>query len=157
MYYEIEMELKWNVRGVTWSSSLVHWIRVLMAESSECGFESWLRPWCLCPWTRHFTIVASLHPGYLWGHSWLLRLLSPICAETAAIVVSCFKHGVPWPSGLVHWICVLMTASSECGSEPRPRPWCLCRHWAIIYHNCFSPPRSKWVPVIAELVAVFFD
>ena len=22
-------------------------------------------------------------------------------------------------------------------------------------HNCFSPPRSKWVPVRAELVVVF--
>ena len=21
-----------------------------------------------------------------------------------------------------------------------------------LYHNCFSPPRSKWVPVGAELV-----
>ena len=34
--------------------------------------------------------------------------------------------GVPWPSGLVHWICVLITESSECGFEPRPRPWCSC-------------------------------
>ena len=24
-----------------------------------------------------------------------------------------------------------------------------------VYHNCFSPPRSKWVPVRAELVVVF--
>ena len=24
-----------------------------------------------------------------------------------------------------------------------------------LYHNCFSPPRSKWVPVRAELVVVF--
>ena len=36
-------------------------------------------PWCLCPWARHFTIIASLHPGengYLWGQSWLLCLIS---------------------------------------------------------------------------------
>ena len=25
----------------------------------------------------------------------------------------------------------------------------------ILYHNCFSPPKSKWVPVRAELVVVF--
>ena len=24
-----------------------------------------------------------------------------------------------------------------------------------LYHNCFSPPRRKWVPVRAELVIVF--
>ena len=40
----------------------------------------------------------------------------------------------------VHWICVLMAESSECGFKPR------------LYHNCFSPPRSKWLPVRAELV-----
>ena len=65
--------------GVSWPSGLVHQICVLMAESSECEFESWLRPWCLCPWARHFTIIASLHPGengYLWGQSWLLCLIS---------------------------------------------------------------------------------
>ena len=67
--------------GVARSSGLVHRICVLMAESSECGFESWLQPWCLCPWARHITIIASLHPGvngYLWGQSWLLCLISPM-------------------------------------------------------------------------------
>ena len=71
-----------------WSSGLVHWICVLMAESSERGFESWPQPWCLCPSASHFTIIASLHPGvngYLWGQSWLLCLINPICAEMAAI------------------------------------------------------------------------
>ena len=24
-----------------------------------------------------------------------------------------------------------------------------------LYHSCFSPPRSKWVPVRAELAVVF--
>ena len=65
-----------------WSGS-AHRICVLMAESSECGFESWLWPWWLCPWSRHFTIIASLHPGvngYLRGQSWLLCLISPIYA-----------------------------------------------------------------------------
>ena len=67
--------------GVSWPRGLVHRICVLMAESSECEFESWLRPWCLCPWARHFTIIASLHQGengYLWGQSWLLCLISPV-------------------------------------------------------------------------------
>ena len=36
------------------------------------------------------------------------------------------QHGVTWLNGLVHWICVLMAESSECGFEPRLRPWCLC-------------------------------
>ena len=77
-------------RGVPWPSGLVHQICVLMAELSECGFESWPRPWCLCPWARHFTIIASLHPGangYLWGQSWLLCLISPMCAVMAAVEV----------------------------------------------------------------------
>ena len=41
--------------------------------SAECGFESW--SWHLCPWARHLTIIASLHPGvngYLWGQRWFL-------------------------------------------------------------------------------------
>ena len=74
--------------GVPWSSGLAHRICVLMAEWSECGFESRPRPWCLCPWAGHFTTIASLHPGvngYLWGQSWLLCLISPICAVMAAI------------------------------------------------------------------------
>ena len=66
-----------------WSSSLAHRICVLMAELSECRFESWLWPWCLCPSARHFTIIASLHPGvngYLWGQSWLLCLIIVVYA-----------------------------------------------------------------------------
>ena len=69
------------IGGMSWSSGLVHHISVLMAESSECGFGSWLRPWCLCPSARHFTVIASLHRGvngYLWGQSWLLCLISPM-------------------------------------------------------------------------------
>ena len=49
--------------------------------SSECGFKSWLRLWCLCHCASHFTIIASLHPGvngYLWGQNWLLCLISPM-------------------------------------------------------------------------------
>ena len=51
-----------NMLQVIW----VHRICVLMAESSQCGFESWLRPRCLCPWARHFIIIASLHPENKW-------------------------------------------------------------------------------------------
>ena len=61
-----------------------HRICVMMAELSECGFKSRLRPRWLCPWARHFVIIASLHPGlngYLWGQSWLLCLISPICTR----------------------------------------------------------------------------
>ena len=70
------------------------------------------------------------------------------------------RRGVPWPSGLVHWICVLLAESSECGLEPRPRSIAIAIAVLIflsktLYHNCFSPPRSKWVPVRAELVVVF--
>ena len=42
-----------------------------------CGFKS--RSWHLCPWARHLTIIASLHPGvngYLWGQRWFLWLIS---------------------------------------------------------------------------------
>ena len=31
--------------------------------SAECGFES--RSWHLCPWARHLTKIASLHPGVM--------------------------------------------------------------------------------------------
>ena len=90
--------------GVPWPSGLVHRICVLMAESSECEFESWLRPWCLCPWARHLTIIASLHPGengYLWGQSWLLCLISPICAVMAAIELYT-PQGAEMVSGMIY-------------------------------------------------------
>ena len=88
------------VFGVPQPSGLVHWICVLMAESSECGFE--LRPWCLCPWARQFTIIASLNPGvngYLWGQSWLL--ISPACAEMAAIELYT-PQGAEMVSGMIY-------------------------------------------------------
>ena len=49
--------------GVMAECGLVHCTCVLMAESLECGFESQPRLWYLCPWARHLTAVASLHPG----------------------------------------------------------------------------------------------
>ena len=52
-----------NFIGVSWLSGLAHLTYVLMAESLECGFESQPRPWYLCPWARHFTVIASLYPG----------------------------------------------------------------------------------------------
>ena len=70
-----------SIHGAPWPSGLVHRICVLMTESSECGFESWLWPWCLCPSARHFTTIAALHPGvngYLWGQSLLLCLIFSI-------------------------------------------------------------------------------
>ena len=72
MYGSINFLMKlWNAEkniallhtGVPWPSGLAHRTCVLTAESSECGFESWLQPWHLCPWARHFTVIASLHPG----------------------------------------------------------------------------------------------
>ena len=84
----------------------MHRICVLMAEASECRFESWLWPWCLCPWVRHFTIIASLHPGvngYLWGQSWLLCLIiSPICPEMAAIQLYT-SQWAEMVSGMILW------------------------------------------------------
>ena len=71
--------------------------------------------------SMHFCMLADLcwiHS--MWKEAWLM-----------------LKSGVPWPNGLVHWICVLMSLSKT------------------LYHNCFSPPRSNWVPVRAELVVVF--
>ena len=109
----ITFQLKWChwkqslhdiVHGVPRPRGLVHRICVLMAESLECGFESWLRLWCLCPWARHFTIIASLHPGvngYLWGQSWLLCLISPLCAEMAAIEL-CTPQGAEMVSGMIY-------------------------------------------------------
>ena len=73
---------------VSWSSGLVHQICVLTAESFEsfATMEFQPRPWCLCPSARRFTIIASLHLGVnKGGQSWLLCLVSSICAEMAAI------------------------------------------------------------------------
>ena len=49
--------------GVSWPSGLAYRTQVLVL-AAECGFES--RPWHLCPWARHLTIIASLHPGVKW-------------------------------------------------------------------------------------------
>ena len=51
--------------GVSWPSGLAYRTQVLVL-AAECGFES--RPWHLCPWARHLTIIASLHPGVKWVH-----------------------------------------------------------------------------------------
>ena len=51
------------VIGVSWPSGLAYRTQVLVL-AAECGFES--RPWHLCPWARHLTIIASLHPGVKW-------------------------------------------------------------------------------------------
>ena len=48
---------------VSWPSGLAYRTQVLVL-ATECGFES--RPWHLCPWARHLTIIASLHPGVKW-------------------------------------------------------------------------------------------
>ena len=85
-------------------SRLVHWICVLMAESSECGFEPRPRQWCLCPWARHFTIIASLHPGvngYLWGQSWLLCLISPM-RRNGSNWAACTPQGAEMVSAMIY-------------------------------------------------------
>ena len=46
-----------------WPSGLAYRTQVLVL-AAECGFES--RPWHLCPWARHLTIIASLHLGVKW-------------------------------------------------------------------------------------------
>ena len=51
------------VEIVSWPSGLAYRTQVLVL-AAECGFES--RPWHLCPWARHLTIIASLHPGVKW-------------------------------------------------------------------------------------------
>ena len=99
--------------GAPWSSGLVHRICVLMAESSECGFESWLRPRYVCPWARHITMIASLHPGvngYLWGQSWLLCLISPIWAEMAAIELYTTPRELRW---FQEWFMRLMSRGNN--------------------------------------------
>ena len=61
--------------------------------SAECGFES--RSWYLCPWARHITILAFLHPGvkgYLRGQRWFLWLIS---LEVSALLFEWFK--AQWP------------------------------------------------------------
>ena len=49
--------------GVSWPSGLAYRTQVLVL-AAECGFES--RPWHLCPWARHLTVIASLQPGVKW-------------------------------------------------------------------------------------------
>ena len=52
-----------SISGVSWPSGLAYRTQVLVL-AAECGFES--RPWHLCPWARHLTIIASPHPGVKW-------------------------------------------------------------------------------------------
>ena len=62
----VHVHVHWTVcfYGVSWPSSLAYRTQVLVVLAAECGFES--RPWHLCPWARHLTIIASLHPGVKW-------------------------------------------------------------------------------------------
>ena len=47
MWVRILARIMVLVYGVPWLSGLVHQTCVLMAELSECGFESWPGSWCL--------------------------------------------------------------------------------------------------------------
>ena len=54
------------------------------------GFESRLRPWCLCPWwAGHFAIIASLHPGVKWV---------PVRAELVVVWLALYmrRNGSNW-------------------------------------------------------------
>ena len=83
------------------------------SESSECGFESWLRPWCLCPSGRHFTIIASLHPGvngYLWGQSWLLSVWLALYAPKWQQLSCILPRELRW---FQEWFMSLMSRSNN--------------------------------------------
>ena len=56
---------------------------------------------------------------------------------------------------LVHWICLLMAESSDMWVRTPTTTVVLMSLSETLYHNCFSLPRSKWVPLKAELVVVF--
>ncbi len=61
------------------------------------------------------------------------------------------KLAVSWPSVLEHWNQVLVAKSSGWGFES------LSWHLSIsktLNCNCFSSPRSKRVPVRAEIVVI---
>ena len=61
--------------GVPWLSGLVH---------RTCGFESWRRPWCLCPWARHLTIIASLQPRVYMGPLRVEMVIVFVCKARCA-------------------------------------------------------------------------
>ena len=77
------------------------------ASESSCGcwvirggwFESW--SWHLCPWTRNFTIIPSLHPGvngYLWWQIlflWLMSLVRYIFGSTGCGCIRLASLGRP--------------------------------------------------------------
>ena len=65
-------------------------------------------------------------------------------------LVVCKLCGVPWSSSLVHQLCVLCSDGRYVGSKS----WLPVSLSKTLYHYCFSPPRSKWVPVWADLVVV---
>ena len=94
--YPLKTSLKQSVSDI---EPRTDWLIERFSASSLCS-DGWVvRVWVriptatvvlICPWAWHFTctIIASLHPGvngYLWGQSWLLCLISHICAEMAAI------------------------------------------------------------------------
>ena len=132
--------------GVSWSSGLVRRICVLMAESSECEFESWLRPWCLCPWARHFTIIASLHPGEMGtcegrvgccvsyspmrrnGSNWAVYSQRAEMVSSVKCSVKCLSHDTmpcSWSGVWFHkseksWVCLWYR-----GQRPPEPPGCL--------------------------------
>ena len=91
-----------------------------------------------------------------------LQCLQTICRKKAATLWSInqsvlwrrlleWRGRAAWLSGFVHRFCVLMAESSKCGFESWPRPWWFVSLNKTLYHDCFSPPRSKWVHVRARV------
>ena len=87
----------------------------------------------------------------------LMNTIRKVYSSVATILLVCKTPflSLLWKCCCTLQICVLMAESLECGFEPRSRPRRLCpwaRHFTII---ASPPPRSKWVPVRAELVVAF--
>ena len=83
----------------------------------------------------------------------MMQALYPSGYLKANLMLVLVSVEVPWWSGLMPWICVLMAESSECGFEP-PTATATATATVVLmslsktlYRNCFSPPRNKWVPV----------
>ena len=73
------------------SIGLVYRTCVLMAESSECGFELWPRLWCLCTWPRHF-----IQEYKLWGP---VREERDLCL-IKLVALHIWQHGLHTPDGV---------------------------------------------------------
>ena len=172
-----QMSIHWSlIRFETVLSRLICWSLYMFLYDVHKVKSHWLiRPVFICLGMKQqriflfpldgMLVCRRLHPQAIVGthlYSWVERSSygTLYCSRTQAACLwpgfepTFWRRGNPWPSGLVHWTCVLIDGWVV-GMWVRilAATVVLVSLSKTLYCNCFSSPRSiNGVPVRIEMV-----